>query len=519
MKPIYRKILSISILLVALTAGISAKKPANVPADLLNRADYKHYIDYFNRMEDENIVQAIPNDSAWGWLNANIPFFDCPQDNFVEMYYFRWWTYRKHLKETPAGYVFTEFLVNRNYADKYNMIACAIGHHIYEGRWLKDQKYLDQYLHVWYRGNEGKPMNKLHKFSSWTADAVYNRFLVEGDTAYVLNFLPDLEQDYASWESTNRLPNGLYWQGDVQDGMEESLSGGRKIQNARPTINSYMYGNAVALSKLEALAGDKKKASFYSDKATELKNLVQTKLWNADQSFFETRWVNDSLCNIREAIGYLPWYFNLPDKGYEEAWKQVMDPQGFLAPYGLTTAERRHPAFRTHGVGKCEWDGAVWPFATSQTLTAMANLLNNYDQQYVRDTSYYKLFETYVESQYKRGRPYVGEYLDEVTGYWLKGDQERSRYYNHSTFNDLLITGLIGLRPRSDNMLVINPQVPANKWDWFCLDRVPYHGRMITIQWDKTGLKYGRGKGFQIYVNGKLAASAATLGRIRVELK
>lgn len=46
--------------------------------------------------------------------------------------------------------------------------------------------------------------------------------------------------------------------------------------------------------------------------------------------------------------------------------------------------------------------------------------------------------------QHHRGRPYIGEYLDEVTGYWLKGDQERSRYYNHSTFNDLMITGLIG---------------------------------------------------------------------------
>ena len=30
----------------------------------------------------------------------------------------------------------------------------------------------------------------------------------------------------------------------------------------------------------------------------------------------------------------------------------------------------------------------------------------------------YKRQELYVESQYHRGRPYIGEYLDEVTGYW-----------------------------------------------------------------------------------------------------
>src|SRR5688572_18039132 len=72
--------------------------------------------------------------------------------------------------------------------------------------------------------------------------------------------------------------------------------------------------------------------------------------------------------------------FNLPDigKGCESAWLQFSDPHGFSAPFGLTTAERRHPEFRSHGIGTCEWDGAVWPFATSQTLAALANALRNH---------------------------------------------------------------------------------------------------------------------------------------------
>ena len=96
------------------------------------------------------------------------------------------------------------------------------------------------------------------------------------------------------------------------------------------------------------------------------------------------------------------------------------------------------------------------------------------------------------------GRPYVGEYLDEVTGYWLKGDQERSRYYNHSTFNDLVISGLVGLKPRPDHVLEVSPLIPQDKWDWFCLDNIPYKGKTVTIVWDKTGDKYKRGKGFHI---------------------
>ena len=48
------------------------------------------------------------------------------------------------------------------------------------------------------------------------------------------------------------------------------------------------------------------------------------------------------LVDVREQHGYTPWYFNLPDagKGYEVAWKQLMDPNGFYAPFGPTTSLR-----------------------------------------------------------------------------------------------------------------------------------------------------------------------------------
>ena len=151
-------------------------------------------------------------------------------------------------------------------------------------------------------------------------------------------------------------------------------------------------------------------------RADTLKSLVENDLWNTRHQFFETM-RTDSSANVREAIGYIPWYFNLPDttKKYEVAWKEIMDEKGFSAPYGLTTAERRHPEFRTRGVGKCEWDGAIWPFASAQTLTAMANFMNNYPQTVLSDSVYFRQMELYVESQYHRGRPYIGEYLDEVT--------------------------------------------------------------------------------------------------------
>jgi hypothetical protein len=482
---------------------------------VLKAGSFKHYVDYFNSMEDENIAQAIPNVQSWDWLQQNIPLFECPQQNFEEIFYFRWWTLRKHIKKTEQGFVFTEFLIPRTYADKYNLIASALGHHIYESRWLHDKQYMDDNLKIWYRGNEGKPLKKLRFYSSWNTDAIYNRYLVTGDKKFTAGLLPDLEADYAAWEKEKQLASGLYWQYDVRDAMEETISGGRKERNARPSINGYMYGNAMGLSKIAGLSKNNADSLRYSYKADSIKNLLESKLWNANHNFFEVRKEQgDTLANVKEEIGFIPWYFNIPDSNYNVAWKSLTDTKIFCAPFGITTADRSHPLFRTHGCCKCEWDGAVWPFATSQTLTGMANLLNNYKQGYVADSNYFSLLNIYVQSQYYRGRPYVGEYLDEKTGYWLKGDEERSRYYNHSTFNDLIITGLVGLRPRADDTIEVHPLLPAGKWNWFCLDNVLYHGEIITIIWDKTGEKYKKGKGLSVFANGKRVAASEKLEKV-----
>lgn len=487
-------------------------------AAFLNIADYKHYVDYFNTMEDENIVQAIPNAKAWDWMQENIPLFDCPQKQFEQMYYYRWWTIRKHIEKTSVGYAMTEFLVRRSYSDKYNLIASGVGHHIHESRWMRNPIYLDQAMNTWFHGNNGKPMKKIGNYSSWIAHSLWQRYLADGRKDWIVGMLDDLNWEFIQWDTTHRLPNRLFWQADVQDAMEETISGGRRKKYMRPSINSYMYGNAMALANISALAGKDDMAKLYTQRADTIKNLILSTLWNEKHQFFETH-RGDSSANVREAIGFMPWYVNMPmdDSKYGVAWLQAADKKGFSAPYGQTTAERRHPEFRTRGVGKCEWDGAVWPFATSQTLTAMANYINRNDNPIVGDSLYFAEMQKYVESQSHRGRPYIGEYLDEVTGYWLKGDQERSRYYNHSTFCDMIITGICGLRPRPDNSIEVNPLLPEGKWDYFCLDNVLYHGRNISIVWDKDGNRYHAGKGLRVFVDGKLVGSRETLGKLICE--
>lgn len=508
------------------------------PLSVLSPAAFAHHIEHFNSLDDESQPTFISNKKSWTWLQLNIPFFECPDREVEEIYYYRWWSFRKHVKLTPKGHVITEFLPPVSHAGEFNTISCAAGFHLAEGRWLRDNHYLDDYARFWLHGNNGKPQPHFHQYSSWFAAAVWDRYLVNGDRKFTVGLLNDLVADYRAWEQERRLPNGLFWQYDVQDGMEESISGSRTEKNIRPTINSYMFGNARAIANIAQLANKPKLIEEFSTKAATLRRLTQEHLWDNEDKFFKVRLETNELSSARESIGFIPWMFHLPDVNhdYESAWSQLNDPEGFNAPFGITTAERRHPQFRSHGVGRCEWDGAVWPFATSQTLYALANCLRDYETPVAADISrrksaegsqrgltstatvtqrdYFDAFLTYVHSQHTDGKPYLGEYLDEVTGDWINGKNNRSPSYNHSTFADLLITGIVGLRPRADDLAEVHPLIPEGTWDWFCLDGVKYHGHMLTILWDKMGTRYRRGIGLSVWVNGKEIARANKLERV-----
>ena len=45
---------------------------------LLDPGHFEHHVTRFNAMENENRVNAVSNDQAWGWLRERIPFFECP---------------------------------------------------------------------------------------------------------------------------------------------------------------------------------------------------------------------------------------------------------------------------------------------------------------------------------------------------------------------------------------------------------------------------------------------------------
>jgi hypothetical protein len=148
----------------------------------------------------------------------------------------------------------------------------------------------------------------------------------------------------------------------------------------------------------------------------------------------------------------------------------------------------------------------------------LANLLQNYQQNIITRADYYKLLRVYALTHRKNGKPYIAEAANPDTGSFEGHDSyNHSEHYFHSGFNDLIITGLVGLKPRADDVVEIDPLAPA-EWDFFALDDVSYHGQRLAIVWDKSGTRYQLGAGLHVLADGKPIGSSPRLAKLSVQL-
>lgn len=224
----------------------------------------------------------VQNVHARKWLGRNIPYFDCPDDAMKEMYYFRWWSYRLHLKKVDGHFVVTEFPQKVRWSDCNNVINCPAGHQIYEGRWLDDGEYMRSYLRYFMRSKESKPS----QYKVWLVDAAYQLNLVHPDKGFVKDLLGDLTRHYEKF-STECIDSDcfdLFWASDWSDGMEYQIGG----CGIRPTLNAYLYGDAKALARLAEFVGNTELQKAYNDKANQIKQKVQDRLWDKQARFFKT---------------------------------------------------------------------------------------------------------------------------------------------------------------------------------------------------------------------------------------
>jgi hypothetical protein len=134
-------------------------------------------------------------------------------------------------------------------------------------------------------------------------------------------------------------------------------------------------------------------------------------------------------------------------------------------------------------------------------------------------THYYELFRSFTLAQYRNQDPclpWTGEFYHGDNGKWKTAERD----YNHSTWLDLLIAEVLGLVPRPDATLEVDPLLPPGALSYFLLDGQRYRGHDVTIVWDDPACEADRfsdGRhGLDVYVDRKLVGSSKKLERITV---
>jgi hypothetical protein len=466
------------------------------------------------------------------------PTFECSDKTLEQVYDYRWSLYKAHIRDIGAkGFVITEFLDDVGWQKSpYAMLNDATAFHICEGRWMRDRHYIDGFIDFLYDGGG----NDRH-FSESITDAAYQYAVAKGDLRFAAQYLPAMKHIYNLWDDHFDFGKGLYFIEPLLDATEYTVSsidasGGKDGftggQAFRPSINSYMFGNARAISKLSASVGDKVAADDYESRAQALKARMQAALWSDKFGHFIDRYqVTNRFVKYwepiraRELVGFVPWAYGIPDDTAEHGadWKHALAPDKFAGTFGLRTHEPTYEyymrQYRYEGTRpECQWNGPSWPFQTTQVLLGMANALNNYQHADLTSDDYVKTLRQYAAQHTVGGKLDLQEDYNPDKGDPIVG-LDRSHHYNHSGFNDLVITGLCGVRPRADDTLEVHPLLPKDgSIGYFLLENLPYHGHNITVMWDRDGKQYGKGIGLSVYVDGKRAGGDQSPTRLTFQI-
>jgi len=452
---------------------------------------------------------------------AAAPSFLCGDEVLTRVYRMRWGSFARNVVRTERGWVVTEFH-QPGPGRAHGTVNAAAGHHILEGRWLRRPDVIDDYVRFWFTAPEAEP----HRYTEWIAWASREHLRLHGGRDAAGELLPGMIATFEAWDADSLHPSGLYWAHDLADAMEFSISG----DGFRPTINSYQYGNADAIAELAQRSGRDDVVERFSSARDELHAKVLEHLYDPELELFATLPLSDDgedaylatadaerrmppeyrrmplprreeqprARRARELVGFTPWYVGLPGPELDasRAVAQLTDPDGFAGPHGLRTAERRHPRYgfavsTTLPRFLCRWNGPSWPFATSQTLTALARIARA-GRTPAADSAFLTLLRQYAASHLEPdGGYWLDEDLDPDTGAWLARDWRRrndparaeiGRDYQHSTFADLVLSGLLGIDV-DDRAITVRPLPSAAELGWFEVHGLRLGGLDVGLSW------------------------------------
>jgi hypothetical protein len=531
----------------------SALEPATDRALLIKAED-----------QDARDLRASQIKDHQSWFDSNLPYFDCSDPFIRKMYYHRAYVLRKNMIDPKLGRMPWPTQSEGRWRSTWypNVISYGAGHQVREARWLRDPAYWQGHLRTWAENEKSDGVYPSHvlpsgpaggQYTDWITSTAWEGQLVHPDTRFLSEVVDKLAANVRGWQKVYDpdgdgllLVDSHWWTGmEYQPSFfffsdfkvsRDFAQPAVQVSLDRVDLTAYNYGNALAVARIYKKLGQPAKAEEFDNLAAKISAAVLAKMWRPEKQFFYSLRSSDkALADVKEVIGVYPFYFGMVPwgKGYEAAWSSIIDPGQFWTKWPVASASRECPAFSQKdwpGDGRaagCMWNGPTWPHANSLVMTAMARTLRATRDQKVSSSPLepehlWELFSSFTKAQFRNQDllyPWTGEFYNGDTGAWKTAERD----YNHSTWLDVLIPDLLGLVPRDDPTVEIDPLVPEDRLSYFILDGQRYRGHDLTIVWDspRGGFpdRFGDGrKGLDLYVDGKLVAASPRIARLVASL-
>ncbi len=498
------------------------------------------------------------------WFDGNIPYFDCSDPWVAKLYYHRAYVLRKNMMDPRLGRMSWPTQSEGRWRSTWypNVISYGAAHQVREARWLCEERYWQGHVRTWTENEKPDGIYPGHvtprgpaggQYTDWITSAAWEGHLVHPDLPFLSRVVDRLAANVRGWQKTYDpdgdgllMVDSHWWTGMEYQPSFFSFSDfkvsadfsqpAQQVSLDRVDLTAYNYGNATAVARIYRRLGRTAEAREFEDLAAKIARAVLEKMWQPRKRFFYSLRAGDgAVADVKEVIGVYPFYFGMvpAGKGYESAWNSILDPKQFWTSWPVASASRECPAYSQSdwpGDGRaagCMWNGPTWPHANAIVLTAMARALRAARDHHVADSPLnrehlWQLFHSFTRAQFRNQDlryPWTGEFYNGDTGQWKTAERD----YNHSTWLDILIPELIGLVPRDDDAIEIDPLLPETALSYFILDGQRYHGHDVTVVWDAPGrglpdhFRDGRA-GLDVYVDGKRVASAPRLTLLRVDL-
>lgn len=500
--------------------------------------DYERFAEYDN--QEALSAQKSEYNKWWG---DNIPYIDVPNKAVQKAIDYRWWSERFNtLDANIPGYDYQYPVTVEGCLGYNNAIILTQPMHLQDVKWMRNA-YLPYGMLLSagnssqssaFLDNPGNRSNWNNHYGQYLATAGAEAFnVIGGDTklaetlAYYFEHDAKGQLDHYGNHSNDYLIDyqSVYMTGNDADTISMHVPGIGKWKSHGE--NAYVYGAADAASKMYALAGNTEKSEELKELAGNIQKDILDILWCSKCNKFETRAVQPgkdftshnenqpNLVELSESNNYN--YFSegvVPTDAasiakYKKAFEAFTDGEQFpIFPY--YTANQKHNKMAQEVFG---FQGSNNFSNINFTVQARAYeaALRTYDkeQEYITDEMLACMAEWMAWNIY----PDEGDvrYPNNNEFYNIDG-KDNSNYYRSwiyhnilGNYNYIFIEDMAGMQARADDKIELSPI--DFSYDYFMVNNLKYHGKDVTIVWDKNGGHYGNGipKGYSLYVDNQLA--------------